>query len=330
MRKVQALVYYQHGPALDVVRHEEMALDDPAPDEVVVHVKAAPINPVDLNVIEGKYPVRPELPAVPGVEGAGIVAESGGNIRGVWPGVQVLLPPQAGSWREACLISGRDLVQVSDEIPPEQAAMLRINPATAWRMLHDFVSLHEGDWIIQNAANSGVGRAVIQIARALGLRTVNVVRRPELIDELQSEGADLVLCDSEDLPDRVREATAAAKIQLGLNAVGGESALHLANAMTPGGTIVTYGAMARQPLRIPNGLLIFKNLRWCGFWITKWYSEATAEQKNEMFERLFTFAREGILRAKIERCYRLTEAFQALKRAQESRREGKILFQMNS
>ena len=77
--------------------------------------------------------------------------------------------------------------------------MLKINPLTAWRMLHDFVRLEKGDWVIQNAANSAAGRAVIQIAHELGYRTVNVVRRKELIEELRAEGGDVVLLDNDEL-----------------------------------------------------------------------------------------------------------------------------------
>ena len=94
--------------------------------------------------------------------------------------------------------------------------MLKINPLTAWRMLHDFVRLEKGDWVIQNAANSAAGRAAIQISRELGYKTVNVVRRAELIEELRAEGGDVVLLDNEELREAVAAATSGAPIRLGL------------------------------------------------------------------------------------------------------------------
>src|SRR5437764_13671502 len=100
--------------------------------------------------------------------------------------------------------------------------MLKINPMTAWRLLHDYVDLQRGDWLIQNAANSAAGRAVIQIAHELGYKTVNVVRRPELIADLRLEGGDVVLVDGENLREQVKDALADAPIRLGLNAVGGD------------------------------------------------------------------------------------------------------------
>src|SRR5207302_4498571 len=98
------------------------------------------------------------------------------------------------------------------DIPYDQASMLRINPPTAWRMLHDFLALRPGDWIIQNAANSAVGIAVIQLARVLGIRTVNVVRRPELLADLRAEGGNVALVEGEDLPKQVADATGGAAI----------------------------------------------------------------------------------------------------------------------
>ena len=204
--------------------------------------------------------------------------------------------------------------------------MLKINPITAWRMLHDFVSLEKGDWVIQNAANSAAGRAVIQIAHELGYRTVNVVRRAELIDELRAEGGDVVLLDDDALRDAVAEATSRAPIRLALNAVGGESALRLAKIVAPEATIVTFGAMSLKPVTIPNGMLIFKNLRFTGFWVNKWYEQATAAERDETFSRLFELARRGLLQTKIERSYSLGDFAAAVARAAEGKRDGKILF----
>jgi trans-2-enoyl-CoA reductase len=194
-------------------------------------------------------------------------------------------------------------------------------------MLHDFVPLKRSDWLIQNAANSAAGRAVIQIAHELGYKTVNVVRREELVEELRAEGGDVVIVDSENLREEVKQATAGAPIRLALNAVGGENALRVANTLAPEATIVTYGAMSLQPLRIPNGLLIFKNLHFCGFWVNKWYDRATAEERAKTFKPIFDMARRGLLRTKVEKSYSLGEARPALERAAQSGRSGKIIFE---
>ena len=189
-----------------------------------------------------------------------------------------------------------------------------------------FVDLARGDWLIQNAANSAAGRAVIQIARELGYKTVNVVRRSELIDELRADGGDVVLVDSENLRHEVADAIGGAPIHLGLNAVGGESALRLANCLAPGATLVTYGAMSLQPLKIPNGLLIFKDLRFRGIWINKWYDNATPAQRMEAFQHLFEMAKR-LLQTKVEKAYPLSEAKTAVAHAARGQRSGKIIFE---
>src|SRR5438876_5695193 len=232
-KTIKAIVYERHGNPAEVLQIKAEPWPQPAVDEAIVAMRAAPINPADINAIEGEYPARREVPAVPGFEGAGIVVEVGANVSNIAKGALVILPHNLGTWREAVAVKASELVAVPPEIDPVHAAMLKINPMTAWRLLHDYVDLKKGDWLIQNAANSAAGRAVIQIARELGHKTVNVIRRAELIDELRSEGGDVVLVDSENLRDEVKSATSGAPIRLGLNAVGGESALRLANCIAP-------------------------------------------------------------------------------------------------
>jgi mitochondrial enoyl-[acyl-carrier protein] reductase / trans-2-enoyl-CoA reductase len=327
METINAAVYETHGNPADVLHVESQQGPTPAPGEVIVKMRAAPINPADLNQIEGKYPVRAELPATPGFEGAGIVAEVDPDVTNVAMGALVILPHNVGTWRDAVAVKADELVVVPAGIEPVHAAMLKINPMTAWRLLHDYVDLARGDWLIQNAANSAAGRAIIQIAHELGYKTVNVVRRSELIGELRAEGGDVVLVDSENLRRQVEDAIGGPPIRLGLNAVGGESALRLANSLAPGSTLVTYGAMSLQPLKIPNGLLIFKDLRFRGIWINKWYDNATPAQRMEAFQRLFEMAKRGLLQTKVEKAYPLSEAKVAVAHAARGQRSGKIIFE---
>src|SRR5213596_1470329 len=326
-KSINVAVYETHGNPADVLDVETQPWPTPSPDEAVVQMRAAPINPADLNQIEGKYPVWPQLPATPGFEGAGVVVDVGKSVKDLTTGALVILPHNLGTWREAVAVKASALVIVPPEIGPVHAAMLKINPMTAWRLLHDYVKLKNGDWLIQNAANSAAGRAVIQIARDLGYKTVNVVRRAELIDELRAEGGDVVFVDGENIRDEVKAATNGAPIRLGLNAVGGESALRLANCLAPGSTLVTYGAMSLQPLKIPNGLLIFKDLRFRGIWINKWYDNAAPAQRMEAFQRLFEMANRGLLQTKVEKTYPLSEAKTAVAHAARGQRSGKIIFE---
>src|SRR6266404_5079223 len=329
MRKetINVAVYSTHGNPADVLRIESQPWPRPGADEVVVEMQAAPINPADLNAIEGKYPGKREVPAVPGFEGSGIVSELGENVSKLTIGSLVILPHDVGTWREACAVRAEQLVVVPSEVDPVQAATLKINPLTAWRLLHGYVELKTGDWVIQNAANSAAGQAVIQIARELGIKTVNVVRREELVEELRMLGGDVVLIDGESLRDDVKESTGGAPIRLGLNAVGGDSALRLMNCLAQGGTLVTYGAMSLQPLKVPNGLLIFKDLRFRGIWINKWYDNASRAERLEAFNRIFDMAKHGLLHTNVEKSYSLSQIREAVERAAQPKRNGKIIFE---
>lgn len=327
---IRVAVYERHGKPAEVLHVERQPRPRPRPNEVVVEMRAAPINPADLNAIEGKYPGRREVPAVPGMEGAGVIVDLGANVKDVAVGDLVILPHNVGTWRDAIAISPNELVVVPREIDPIQAAMLKINPLTAWRLLHGYVDLARGDWIIQNAANSAAGRAVIQIAHELGYKTVNLVRRAELFEELQSEGADVVLLDDENVRDAVKKATNGPPIRLGLNCVGGESALRVANTLAFGGTMVTFGSMSLQPFKMPTGLLIFKDLRFRGIWINKWYDDATQSERMAAFGPIFEMAKRGLLQTKVEKAYSLGDAQAALAHAAENKRSGKIIFEFSA
>jgi len=329
-KTIKAIVYERHGNPAEVLQIQTQPWPKAAAGEAVVEMRSAPINPADINAIEGKYPGRREVPAVPGFEGAGVVVEVGADVSTITKGALVILPHNIGTWREALAVKASELVAVPPEIEPVHASMLKINPMTAWRLLHDYVDLARGDWLIQNACNSAAGRAVIQIAHELGSKTVNVVRRAELIDELRGEGGDVVLVDGEKLRDEVKDATSGAAIRLGLNAVGGDSALRLANCLAFGGTLVSFGAMSLQPLKIPTGLLIFKAFRFRGIWINKWYDDATMQERMEAFKRLFDMAKRGLLKTKVEKAYPIDDAKAAVAHAAQSKRSGKIIFEFGT
>jgi trans-2-enoyl-CoA reductase len=323
-----AVVLREFGVPKDVAHPGEVDVSEPGEGEVLLEVECAPVNPADINVLEGKYGALPSLPCVPGVEGVATVLLSRSPI--LKAGQRVLVPSGFGSWRRWGTCAADTLVSVDPRVPIEQASMLRINPATADCMLREFVCLRPGDFIVQNAANSGVGRSVIQIARSMGVRTVNVVRRPELIAELTAIGADHVISEGEQLSSRILDLTSGHTLKLGLNAVGGESALGIAGALSDGATLVTYGAMGRQPIRVPNSFLIFKNITFRGFWVSRWYREADPELVSQMFERLAAMAVKGTLHTPVAGQYPLSEISAAIEHAQAPMRPGKVLLRPNN
>src|SRR5271154_690435 len=220
----------------------------PGQNEVLIQVEFSPLNPNDLMLALGIYSVHPELPSVIGNEGVGRVLAIGSGVTQVQVGDRVLVPLHVFAWAERVLAPAQDLIRLSLETGVEQLSMLRINPPTAALLLSEYVALRPGEWIVQNAANSGVGRAVIAFARERGIRTVNLVRRPELIDELIAAGGDLVLLDSPDAPKLSREKTANAPIRLALDGVSGSATARLATILSSESMIVSYSAMSGAPI----------------------------------------------------------------------------------
>jgi NADPH:quinone reductase-like Zn-dependent oxidoreductase len=309
------------------LRVEPLELPPPGVEEVRVEMLFAPVNPADINIVEGTYGTLPELPAILGNEGVGRVAAVGADVFSLRPG-DLLAPLGVGSWCSHRNARADRVIALPPGADAQQAAMIAVNPPTAYAMLHEFAALEPGDWIVQNAANSAVGRCVIQLARRFGWRTLNVVRRPELVDELLALGADHVVTEDVDLRKEGRALMDGAEARLALNAVGGASALNLANALAFGSPLVTYGAMGRQPLKIPNGLLLFRGLTFHGFWLRRWFETKPAAEKERIFALLAELIREGALRMPVHRVFPLDDIHAALREAAEGGRGGKVLLDL--
>lgn len=297
-----ALLYRRHGEPSQVVQLESLELPHLGPECVLVKMLAAPINPSDLNMLQGTYALLPELPAVGGNEGVCQVMELGERVKTLKLGDWVI-PRDAGigTWRTAAVLKAGDLVSLPKDIPVLSAATLGVNPCTAFRMLTDFEELKPGDTVIQNAANSGVGQAVIQIAAAKGIQTINVIRdRPDvqrLSDTLTALGATHVITEDKLRRPEIKELLKSCPPKLALNGVGGKSATELLRLLQSGGSMVTYGGMAKQPVTVPVSALIFKDVKIRGFWVTRWKRENKHDEDalRNMLDELCVLIRAGKL-----------------------------------
>ncbi|KAI9860260.1 MAG: mitochondrial 2-enoyl thioester reductase [Vezdaea acicularis] len=275
-----------------------------------------PINPADINQIQGTYATLPPFTssigtikpsAVAGNEGVAEVLSVGSGVKSVAKGDWVIMAKTGfGTWRTHAQCSEEHIIRIEKEgLSPSQACTVGVNPCTAYRMLKDFVNLKEGDWWIQNGANSGVGRTVIQLGKLWGLRSINVIRgRPniqQVREELKGLGADIVVTEEEIMDrgfsEKIKSWTDGGRepVRLGLNCVGGKPATALARSLSPEAHLVTYGAMSKQPLMLPTGLLIFKDLHFDGFWVSKW-NDNHPEERERMVLEILGLIREGKLK----------------------------------
>jgi NADPH:quinone reductase-like Zn-dependent oxidoreductase len=252
-----AIQLTKYGKPEEGLRPVEIAEPgDPEPGQILIRVEYAPINDSDLLVASGLYAVQPKLPSVVGNEGAGKVLAVGDGAQNVNVGDRVVIPRGVFTWAEKVLAPAEEVIVLPAEIDPRQAAMLSINPPAAALLLEEFASLKPGDWIVQNAANSGVGRAVIVFAKQKRLRTINIVRRSELIQELREMGADIVLQAGPNTAAEANHATGGAPVCLALDGVGGDATGTLLEIVGWNAKIVCYAAPTRQPIKVnPLGLV---------------------------------------------------------------------------
>ncbi len=326
---MKAVVFSRHGAPEDVCECVEVPdPGEPGDGEIVVAVAAAPINPADLLMLQGTYPGPAVLPAGAGIEGAGKVAAAGPGVTRMAPGDNVIVLTRA-NWAQRVRIKQTEAIRLPADLDVVQAAMLKANPATAHLMLRDYVELGEGDWLIQNAANSAVGRHVIRLARRKGVRTANVVRRAPLVAALKDFGADVVIVDGDDLAARVRSETGNAAIPLALDAIGGRATTRLADCLADGGTVVNYGFLAGEPCMITPHQTILHGITLKGFWLAGLFRTARLEDLEALYGELSGLVADGTLEVPVEASYDLADIKKAVAHAGLEGRNGKILLTPN-
>jgi len=322
---VKQVVIERYGPPEEVARCVE-APDPGAPGagEVAFDVLAFPINPADIGFCKGTYRLRPTLPATPGAECIGRVTAVGAGVTHVKPG-DLVINLQRENWTQKRRVKADDVVPVPAKMDLRQAAMLRINPPTALLLLTDIVQLKPGDWVIQNVANSAVGRIVIALAKARGVKTMNVVRRASLFPELKALGADACVVDGPDLADHVKAKVGGGSIRLGLDAVSGRATARLSACLADGGVVCNYGAMSGEDPVMARGTLTSSGLTLVGFILGRFLATRSREQIRTIYADLGRQILDGTLWAPVEKVYPIDEITQALAHAQRGERTGKIL-----
>jgi NADPH:quinone reductase-like Zn-dependent oxidoreductase len=275
-------------------------------------------------MIRGSYRLRPQLPATPGAECVGRVTAVGAGVARIGPG-DLVLNMQRENWTQRRRIAATDAIPVPPGIDLAQAAMLRINPATAQLLIEDHGALAPGDWVIQNVANSAVGRHLIVIAKSRGVRTLNVVRRDDVAVELRALGADVVLADGPDLAARARDAAGGAPIRLAIDAVSGEACKRLADSVADDGVVVSYGSMSGADPVMSRAALGARGVSLVGFMLGRGLAKRTPEAMRALYADLAAKLRDGILTAPIDATYPIEDIKGALAHAQRGGRNGKVL-----
>ncbi|ONH66437.1 NADPH quinone oxidoreductase [Cyberlindnera fabianii] len=281
----KSIIYSSHGNPKDVIKVHTYDISDPEGDEIVLKCLGFPINPSDINQLEGVYPSKPEKTmkyntaepsAIAGNEGLFEIVKLGPHVKNFSVGDRVItIHSNFGTWTTHNVATEKELIKLPKTLPLVAGATLAVNPATAYQLVSNY-GLEKGDWLIQNAGTSGVSQMVSQIAKAKGINVISVIRDRKNFDEvkanLEAQGAALVISETQN-SDRgvaadIKKLTDG-KLKVALNSVGGASSTGIARKLAPNSTMFTYGGMSKQPVNLPTSLFIFKNLTCKGFWVTE-------------------------------------------------------------
>jgi NADPH:quinone reductase-like Zn-dependent oxidoreductase len=323
---MQSVRFHEFGDPSEVLRVEEVERPEPGAGQVLVKMRARPVNPSDLLTVRGLYGALPVPPATPGLEGMGEVAAVGEGAGHLRPGQRVIPLGVAGTWAEYVVAAGAQLIPVPDGVSDQTAAQFVVNPLTAWIMTVEELAVEPGEWLLQTAAGSTLGRVVLQIARQRGFKTINVVRRREQAEELKALGADEVVCtDEEDVAERVREITGKAGLRKAIDAVGGETGAAVMRSLARGGVMLVYGLLSGRPMPVDGGRMIFASSTLRGFWLGEWMRSAPPERQQATVAAMLRAMATREIVPPVEAEYPLAEVLAAVAHSERPGRSGKVL-----
>ena len=326
---MKAIRFEQFGEPAEVLRVVDVPTPEPGPGAVRVRMIASPVNPSDLLTIKGKYGVMPSLPFTPGYEGVGVVDKAGPGLVGrLLVGRRVaVLSQTGGNWAEYTTIPALRVVPVPQDLPDEQVASFFVNPATALAMVRHVLAVPRGEWLLQSAAGSTLGRMIIKLARHDGIRTINVVRRPEAVEELKAAtGADVVISSTDGpVAEQVRRITDGAGVRYALDPVGGETGSQVFDSLGDDGRMLVYGTLDQNPLRIDPRRMIAAKRVVEGFYLGHWAAARPKWKMVVLFRQISDLIRRGVLATEAGERFPLESIADAVRRAEEPGRRGKGL-----
>lgn len=327
---VKTAILSKIGLAEEVVNIESISHSDFDDFSILVKMQFAPINPADILMIEGNYASVPSCPTEVGIEGSGIIEEVGNKITNFKVGDKVMCLSRS-NWKTTQILKENEVIKLPESIDLQQAAMLKVNLASAYLMLTNFRKLSRGNWIIQNASNSAVGKNIIYLSKSLGLKTINLVRRDNVIDELLDIGADIVI-NSDDINVIKKElhSKVNSPISLGIDAVAGDATNLLASLVNESGLVINYGLLSGKFCTIDPLNIVFRSIVIEGFWLTKEMRSMDYRAISTMYNNLIPFITNKQIYVNVYKTFPLSKISEALKAAKAYGRNGKIQLDLQS
>lgn len=323
---MKAAIHDSFGDPAKVLSAREAETPSPGPGEVLVRMGLSPIHNHDLWTVRGEYGWQPELPgAIGGSEAMGTIEAVGEGADESLKGKRVSVAGVHGTWAEYFTAPAATVLPLPEGLSDEAGAQLVAMPFSAISLLESLKAT-EGDWVIQTAANGAVGRIMTVLAKARGIRLLNLVRRPEAAEELREAGIENVLSTSEDgWLDQARALIGEGGAVSAIDSVGGETGAALVELLGSDGELVVFGTATGAPLPLSSGALIMKQVTVKGFWGSRVSQEMEAGQRTRLIGELVTLAAKGALPLEAESVHPLDNVSEAVKAALTPGRKGKVM-----
>jgi len=339
---MKAVVIHEHGD-VDKLRIEEVEDPSPAPDEVLVQVKAVALNHLDLWVRRGVPGQRMPLPMIPGCDIAGVVKKAGSFVKGVKTGDRVLVSPGVSCGRCAMCLHGRDnlcasygilgenrdggcaeyvcvpgvnVMPIPGRLTFNEAAAIPLVFLTAWHMLVSRAQVRAGEDVLVHAAGSGVSTAGIQIAKLLGARVIATAGSDAKLKKARDLGADETINYKKlDFFEEVRRITHRRGVDVILDHIGADTWSRNIRSLRMGGRLVTCGVTSGYEVATDIRYIFFRRLSVLG---------STMGSKGDLLE-VMNLVERGALKPVIDSVYPLAEIATAHRRVQERKVFGKVI-----
>ena len=330
-RAIQLAAYHAAiDDALAGLRVVSRPTPKPGPGQVLVRVEAAPCNPSDLLLLQGKYGVRKKLPAVPGWEGAGTVVASGGGLYAGWlVGKRVACGAQGdrdGTWAEYLVAEAMQCIPLKRALDSEQGASLIVNPLTALGLL-ETAQRGKHRAAIQTAGASQLGRMLVRLAALENYPLISVVRREEQMKLLESLGARYALnSTAADFAEQLKTLAAKLGATAAFDAIAGETTGMLVRATPPRSTIFVYGGLSEEACGAIDPVeLLFHEKTVTGFYLGTWLRDRGALRILRAAQRAQRLILNGVLATHVAQRLALDDVPTGLRYYVEHMTEGKAL-----
>lgn len=334
---MKAIRFDHYGEPGDVLTVTEQPVPQPGPGQVRVKIRFSPVNPSDLLYVRGHYSgVTQHFPSGAGFEGVGHIDALGSGVTGLTVGQRVFARNSpGGNWSDYAVVPADKVYPVPDDIADEQVASFMINPATALLMVRHVLAVPRGEWLLQSAAGSELGRMIIRLAKHDGIRTINVVRRRDAVQELKDLGADEVIVSSDGPIDEQVRRIVPHGVDYAIDPVAGQTGTEIFRSLSEDGRMLVYGSLTGAGIDVGSDPRLTLSGRrvlevyWLGYWLPRLdqsgFFAPGRPAMAQLIDEITELIREGVLNTSPGRRFALDDIHAAVIEAESVARSGKVL-----